>query len=262
MRCRDALAVLFLLFCQLSGGAASPLPEAMRGPGDEPADGLRLGALRPVAADARLCRNLYSVAARFGESWAGHRVRQMLSTRACVSWHEEPTEAVWAWPWRPAANDVDVPPRLIGTMARWEVRCGDAGPRQRCALLHHVDVPNHEGKIVTHFVITTIAGRESVLWRIVAPRGVVDAGSQIEIVAGAHAAHARFDICLAQSCVLEADMRDATAALDALWSGHGVNVQIGSAPGIEITIPGMGFRAGLKELTRLRREERPISAQR
>lgn len=274
MRCRGALAGLLVLVCQLGVANATPLPDvASDGASvlEAPVDGLRLGALQPVAADARICRNLHSVAARFGESWAGHRVRQMLSSRACVSWHHDALqdgqladgfEPVWSWPWRPTTYDMDVPPHLIGTMSTWEVRCGDVGQRQRCALLHRADLPHRAGKIITHFVITTISGRESVLWRIVVPRGIADSGSQIEIVAGTHAAQARFDICLAHSCVLEADVRDATAALNSLWSGNGVNVQIGGASAIEIMIPGMGFRAGLKELTRLRREERPIAAQR
>lgn len=224
------------------------------------ASDLRHGALGSVTLDANVCRKIRSVAARFGESWAGYRVQQMLSNRACGGAFEENAEHFWSWPWRPGTSAIDVPPRLMGSIGDWELRCGYAGPRMRCALLHQASIPESADRIVTHFVISSVAGRETVLWRISAPRPVADVGREIGVRAGDHAAATRFDICFVQSCVSEGAGQDAAAVLDALWTGQAISFDLGARG--EVAVPASGFREAFRELIRLRHEERRFTIKR
>jgi hypothetical protein len=56
---------------------------------------------------------------------------------------------------------------------------------------------------------------------------------------------------------MEANVYRAGAVVTRLWDGQSLDLQVdlGTQPPIRMTLPAAGFRAGLKELIRLRREE-------
>jgi invasion protein IalB len=77
------------------------------------------------------------------------RLRQSVVDRACLFAATELASVtggtggadtafdhLWAWPWADGAIDPTLPPRLHTTHGDWHIRCGQAGRRERCALIH------------------------------------------------------------------------------------------------------------------------------
>ncbi len=79
------------------------------------------------------CDRWRALAARLGETHAGHKLRHLLTTRLCVL-TEDTSDEVWAWPWRFSDVRADLPPQHHGKFGAWDIRCDQAGQRRRCAL--------------------------------------------------------------------------------------------------------------------------------
>ena len=129
--------------------------------------------------------------------------------------------------------------------------------------------------MVTHFVIDMVGRREIVLWRVyvpVVPPATAALEDSIDLtsgVAGRHGSgriHYRLDgneqtevfpTCAPTGCMMEANVQRTGAVTTHLWDGHALDlrVDLGTQPTMEMTLPAAGFRAGLKELIRLRRVE-------
>lgn len=83
------------------------------------------------------CRRWKTVAGKLGETYAGQRLRETVVARACaLSGNETQDDEPWQWPWRDGTIRAELPPRLHGSIGEWVIRCGKAGRRQRCAMLH------------------------------------------------------------------------------------------------------------------------------
>jgi invasion protein IalB len=95
------------------------------------------------------CRKWRRIAERLGETFAGLRLRQSVVDRACLfaatelasvtggtNGADTSFDHLWAWPWADGAIDPSLPPRLHTTHGDWHIRCGQAGRRERCALIH------------------------------------------------------------------------------------------------------------------------------
>jgi invasion protein IalB len=258
------------------------------------ADGLRLapgkfsnrvvndGTTSDLHAARNDCRRWRAAAASLGETYAGHLLRQTVVRRQCRSLDADRGEEAWEWPWTSLDEGRVLPPRLHTTYGEWEIRCGSAGGRRRCALLNSSPVSPDDAldpgdqAVVTHFVIDMIAGRETLLWRLFVPAAPV-----VNTAASAHAgvdakqkSVARgkgevryrleeserielFPACAAAGCLMEASLRHAGDVATRLWEGRSIDVRISLTSGAiaDLTLPAVGFRAGLKELVRLRRDE-------
>lgn len=235
------------------------------------------------------CRRWRAAAATLGETYAGHRLRQTVVRRQCRSLEADRGEEAWEWPWTSLDEGRRVlPPRLHTVYGDWEIRCGSAGGRRRCALLNRSPVPPDDAldagdqAVVTHFVIDMIAGRETLLWRLFVPSAAV-----LDTAASAHAGvdatlksvgrgrggvryrledaerTELFPACAAAGCLMEVSLRHAGDVATRLWEGRSIDVRISLTTGAvaDLTLPAAGFRAGLKELVRLRRDEiRPVGS--
>ena len=239
-----------------------------------PASGLQLARSE--------CRRWRAAAASLGETYAGHLLRQTVVRRQCRSLEADRGEEPWDWPWASLHEGRVLPPRLHAAQEAWEIRCGHAGGRRRCALLNHGQAPLHDGLnprdhgIVTHFVVDMVGGREALLWRLFVPAPAavptvpatqIDAGVARSSVGrsrgevryrledGEHAE--LFPACAVAGCLMEASVRGAGDVATRLWEGRSIEVRISLGTGgpMTLTLPAAGFRAGLKELVRLRREE-------
>jgi invasion protein IalB len=255
------------------------------------------------------CRKWRRIAERLGETFAGLRLRQSVVDRAClfaatelasvtggISSVESSFDHLWAWPWADGAIDPALPPRLHTTHGDWHIRCGQAGRRERCALIHEtvaihaVEVASiaepallaatsantPQAKVVTHFVIDTIGGHAHVVWRVFVERGTgntVDMNnpasgtepSRADLVrfsSGAMAGAKRFDACTNAGCLMEADMTTSARLATRLWEGSNGELTLNSAGGVTMTaaISSKGVRAGLAELARLKRSEDKVLA--
>jgi hypothetical protein len=228
------------------------------------------------------CRRWSAAAATLGETYAGHLLRQTVVRRRCRYLEADGADEAWDWPWTSLREGRVLPPRLHAAQGEWEIRCGHAGGRRRCALLNRSHAPLHEGLdpkdhgIITHFVVDTVGGREALLWRLFVPTPpavTAVASTQIEAdatprTAGPGGGEVRyrledaeraelFPACAAAGCLMEAGLRRAGDVATRLWEGRSIDVRISLATGaaLTLTLPAAGFRAGLKELVRLRREE-------
>ena len=280
---------------------AAPWPAA----GDAWPAAMRLGHRSeppPAAASdpartsrASQCRKWRSMAAHLGESFAGYTLRSSVLRRVCDGPGEAADES-WDWPWVGLKQGRLLPPRLQQTAGAWQIRCGFAGARQRCAAVHVAAVsggspaPPDERPgelvaqtIIAHFVIDTIAGRESVLWRLyvasepgagagvradanvgetggvrVASAGPMRADRRsVTYVLGDALHEERFSACSERGCIMEAGPARASQVATALWDGAAVPASVTLASGgtVEVVLPGQGFRQALRELVRLRRDE-------
>lgn len=219
----------------------------------------------------RDCRRWQAAAASLGETYAGHRLRQTLRTRQCLSLETERGEAAWEWPWSALHGGRVLPATVHAAQGEWEIRCSHVAGRRRCALLNVSPTPgaNLVGHVVvTHFVIDRVAGREALLWRLFAPSEIqVTVGRSPESAGRSHGEVRYrledveraevFPACSPAGCLMEATSRHAGDVATRLWEGRSIDVSISMMPGggISLTLPATGFRAGLKELVRLRRDE-------
>lgn len=227
------------------------------------------------------CRRWRAAASHLGETYAGHRLRRTVVSRHCPFLESVRADETWDWPWSSLGRGRVLPPRLHTAIGEWEIRCGMVRARRRCALLHRGPTltgaahDSHQPSIVTHFVIDMVGRREIVLWRIYVPIAAPATASAQEStaltagVAGRHgsgrihyqldgAEHTEvFPACALTGCLMEANVRRAGTVATNLWDGHALDlrVDLGTQPPIPMTLPAAGFRAGLKELVRLRREE-------
>lgn len=239
--------------------AIAPAQSLTGGPGD---------VIRIVTTG---CERWRSLAARLGETHAGHKLRVLLASRPCAVSEERAVEAVWSWPWRFGDVPAELPPQRHGSYGAWEIRCGEAGERRRCALLLEtglaagVDPETRPVRVVSHVVIATVAGRESILWRVHVARrvsaGAGDGGVSVELP-GRKVLEA-FDACGNHGCMAEAEPAVGAEVASTLWLGRPITITLGGAGDREPEtgmLPAHGFRAGLKELIRLRRQEaRPLA---
>lgn len=233
-----------------------------------------LGTERRAPRD---CRKLKALAGQLGETFAGHRLRSTLLDRSCgLHQVETHSDDVWSWPWRSPAAD-DLPPTSAGRFGAWEVRCGNAGRRQRCALVHVLgaDGDPNQGlvRVSTHFIMDALAGRESVVWRVVvaagtrpergsaSPRGGTgesDAAARaVTFVHGDGEVRVAFAMCRDGACIMEASPRHASDVVGRLADGSPIEIKLTGESGerTSIILPATGFRSGFNALGRLRREE-------
>lgn len=138
-----------------------------------------------VARPPSQCRKWQSMAIQLGETFAGHTLRHTVLKRVCGGFADSVIDDAWDWPWAGFAKGGLAPPRLLRTIGAWDIRCGTAGSRRRCAMLNTTALAAEVGDgpagaesslvaaksahVVTHFVIDMVAGRESLLWRIFVP---------------------------------------------------------------------------------------------
>jgi invasion protein IalB len=233
------------------------------------------------------CKKWRRIAERLGETLAGLRLRQSVVDRACLFAETELAsvggalgdgstgfEHLWSWPWADGAIDPTLPPRLHGTYGDWSIRCGRAGSRERCALIHDAaaqpdataTIPAlaaEPARIVTHFVIDTISGHTHIVWRVFVAGSLDLARSDlVRFTVGTFTGGKRFDGCSNAGCLMEADMTTSARVATRLWEGLAGTVSLQSVSGTQLTaaISATGVRAGLGELARLKRAEDKILA--
>jgi invasion protein IalB len=230
--------------------------------------------LAPRSRKPSQCSRWRAAASRLGETYAGHVLRQTVIPRECRFLDADRADETWDWPRASLSGGRVVPPRLHATFGAWEIRCGSAGARRRCALLHRDPIAlDHEldaanPAIVTHFVIDVVGGRESLLWRMFVPIEAAAADSRAATRAATRSSVVRyrlhaaersepFPACTESACLMEANIRHAGEVATHLWDGKPLDLHIWlhSDRAVDVTLPAAGFRAGLKELVRLRREE-------
>ena len=214
------------------------------------------------------CRRWSYLADRMGETFAGHRLRTVLLARNCAfSQDAAPAaDAVWGWPWRQGAlSSARLPPIVHGRYAGWIIRCGHAGQRRRCALIGSVPLePRGAVTATTHFVIDTIDGRESMIWRVMVRRGSALIPPAREIELGLDEDHHTipFAVCGFAGCLGEADPKLSADVATWLWDGKSAEIALpafgADGPNSQSgTISARGFRQAFTELVRLRRAEGP-----
>lgn len=242
------------------------------------ADSVAPTTLRSRSQQSTSCSRSRRLAARLGETYAGARFRQAIVERACAFADLAPLEeSAWSWPWAQAEIDIELPPRLHSTHAAWNIRCGSAGNRERCALIHDasanvapVNGASESVRIITHFVIDQIGGQEHVLWRVfvekseptwfhAGPRAAKSlSGAEVVAVSiGALAFDKQFDDCGRLGCLMEADVARSARVATTLLEGGVVQIEVRPMPGIILkhSIPTHQFRHGLRELSRLKHAE-------
>lgn len=224
------------------------------------------------------CGKWRRIADRLGETFAGLRLRQSVVARTCAFAEQAPPEeTVWSWPWARGEIDGELPPRLHGHFGAWTIRCGASGRRERCALVHETEANIQPGngaaghvRMLTHFVIDEIGGHERVLWRLYVdraePHWFADASSSpqpsvssdmVRAHSGAVMVRKTFDDCGRLGCLMEAEVGAAARVATRLSDGGNLQLDVRPAPGLVLTqtVPAAGFRPGLSELQRLKRQE-------
>lgn len=222
--------------------------------------------VEPVRRSGANCRRWRSLAARLGETYAGHQLRHVVATKLCAFSDDVTEDDVWGWPWRHHDVRADLPPQRHGQFGSWEIRCGQLGPRRRCALSLEttmaagLDPEARPIHVVSHIVIDKVAGRESVLWRVhLAPdSGSVEAAGGIAVQYGDRETTERFDACGRRGCMAEAEPKLSAEVASWLWAGRSMTISLGrtetGTPQMGV-LPAYGFQHGLTELIRLRRHE-------
>jgi invasion protein IalB len=259
---------------------------------------MRLGAPDPaprrsdfarVQTPQSNCAKWRRIAERLGETYAGLRLRQSVVDRACLFAYAELTTSsgsnfvpadtgfdhLWAWPWANGAIDPALPPRLHASFGDWTIRCGLAGHRERCALIHETSALAMQGespavlttamapaaaKVTTHFVIDTISGHSHLLWRVfvaASPGAEPTRTDLVRFSAGPLTGAKRFDGCSSAGCLMEADMTTSARVATRLWEGVSGDITLnpGANQALTAVVPANGVRAGLAELARLKRAE-------
>lgn len=225
-----------------------------------------IGGSNPALAGptrlARDCQRWRAISARLGETYAGHRFRRAIIEPSCD--HEAPPRGtvVWSWPWRDGSIAPELPPVVRSSFGPWVIRCQRAAMGHRCALLSSQRAQGDAGggpEIVTHFVIDTIAGRESVLWRVlVRPMArTAPAAKRIELVDGGTHRPLRFEACGAAGCLMEADIATASGVVRRLAAGEALRLELPARRGhrYKVTIEAAAFAAAFAELNRLHNAE-------
>lgn len=238
------------------------------------------------------CRKWRSVADRLGETYAGWTLRNSVLRRVCSLVDGGRADDAWDFPWGALQRGRVVPPRHVRTIGAWDVRCGSAGSRRRCALVAELGpvMRGTEGdapRPVAHFVIDMVGGREALLWRLFIPaergtavtrldqreegRTTSDAAPATPVASlpegrqgkvryrlGDREHEEAVPACAAAGCLMEANVLRAGTVATRLWDGHGVDLAFLSpaARRVELQLPAAGFRVAFAELVRLRREER------
>lgn len=255
-----------LLSAALLATAASA---AVRAPSGAPPTSTDLETTRPSDTARRsgsVCQRWRALAKRLGETYAGHRLRHTVANRLCALSDDRADEEVWGWPWRHHDVRADLPPQRHGQFGAWEIRCGEVGPRRRCALALEtvmaagLDPESRPFRIVSHVVIDSVAGRESVLWRVHIARdaGTVEAEGGIAVQLSGREVAEPFDACGRRGCMTEAGPGVSAEVASSLWTGRTVSISLGRAgPAAQLIgiLPAHGFRLGMNELIRLRRIE-------
>ncbi|MEQ1612354.1 MAG: hypothetical protein ABL904_06345 [Hyphomicrobiaceae bacterium] len=236
-----------------------------------------------AATPAQKCGKWRRIADRLGETYAGIRLRKSVVARTCAFADQAAAEeTVWAWPWAATEIDGELPPRLHQEHQAWTIRCGQAGRRERCALIHEMAANIQPGngaadhsRIISHFVIDEIGGKERVLWRVFAERteahwfepggrmtSLGPAANVVRARAGAIMVRKTFDDCGRRGCQMEAEVGVGARIASRLWDGGNIKIDLRPAPGIVFNqiIPAAGFRRGLIELSRLKRQEQRVLA--
>ena len=192
------------------------------------------------------CRKWQSMALQLGETYAGYALRHGILDRLCGDLGDAKIEESWDWPWAGFASGRMAPPRMVRSIEAWDIRCGKAGARQRCTMLHSEPVPatdippSNNLAITAHFVIDMVAGRESVLWRVFVPAQLLDDEASDKADSGAARASKRgiryrldtvehverFSKCAAAGCIMEANLRHAGEVATSLWDGHNIILAI------------------------------------
>jgi invasion protein IalB len=270
----------------------APFPSPVAEMGGRMSLGLRAERFRPEDVEGNRpargdqCRKWRRMADRLGETFAGHTLRHSVLRDVCGLFEAERPDEAWDWPWSSLARGRVLPPRHLRTHGAWEVRCGAAGKRRRCALVALLDGPvlrlpdGGAEPPVAHFVIDRVAGRESLLWRVFVP---ADRGTAVTVLGGREAGIVndmsaaapigkgtvrykigereyaeRFPVCAEAGCIMEANVASGGAVATRLWDGQAVDLAIESSSGrrLDLQLPAVGFRAAFADLMRLRREER------
>lgn len=231
------------------------------------------------------CAKWRAMAHQLGETFAGHALRESVLKRVCVGLTSERYDDVWDWPWSRFAAGHLLPPRTHRWTDAWQIRCGLAPKRHRCALLHLAALPDRDPNevsafVIAHVVIDMVAGRETVLWRVFVPqpeqdgRGArLDAKSDVlgpttavipardrpalKYQAGGQEFADKYVACAPMGCIAEATLRHAALVVSGLIDGLPIDLRVEGHAGVErsVRVPSRGFRAGFAELIRLRREE-------
>jgi invasion protein IalB len=230
---------------------------------------------------ARECNRWQSAAARLGETYGGYRLRAIVDRYGCgYTEGNRAVQRVWNWPWHGEGLAPAVPPILHARFGAWDIRCEPIAGRNRCAMTSEAAVvavagSPAAGRIVsTHFVIDTVADRESMIWRILMPpaRGLLKtrtaaAGNGfVSFSLGGPAVSQPFTTCRDNACLMEAPVTASANAATRLWDGHAIDIDIPAAEGASTNGPdharisAAGFRAAFRELNRLRRAENRQSA--
>lgn len=228
------------------------------------------------------CRKWRHIASRLGETYAGVRLRQSVVERVCAFADQatDPLGAIWAWPWSTGGLAGELPPRLRGSFGRWTINCGAQGRRERCALLHEgfanaglAAADSERIRVITHFVIDDVGGQERILWRVFVERpdnrwyasGTGAEGVPTNVIRyrmGSDMLSKRFDGCSVSGCLMEAEIGMASKVATGLWDGRPLDLDVRPTPGVLMVwqVPANGFKAGLRELNRLRQSEARLVA--
>lgn len=274
-RCMRAAALaLAATGCVTAATASGRFESRMRLGVDLPLETVRPSP-KPQASAGSTCRKWRRVASRLGETFAGVSLRRSVVEKSCAfAGLDSGGETIWAWPWRGGDIADDLPPRLHVSSGDWSIRCASVGPRERCALIHVAETPLWSAetdnlRTTTHFVIDTIGGQQRVLWRVLVERAAPEwyglakqrtrpkstESVQFEFSGRAHVEP--FDACTGARCLMEAGVVVAAEAATQLWEGRSVTLRLSPSAelALDITLPAGGFRAGLKELGRLKGRE-------
>ncbi len=203
----------------------------------------------------RQCGLLGRMIEKLGETSAGHALRQTFKAHVCASASMR-TETTLAWPWSVANPARDLPARLVGRMADWELRCGDSGALHKgsCAAIMEASTGADQGPAVhVHFAVAWIAGQESVLWRLFveAPSlgpspaaGCIVRTGPLPLAASVTRTKA--------GLMLEATLAEAARMTRTLSEGRPLRLHVTCGAGTaSIELSPHGFKAALDELSRI-----------
>ncbi len=255
---RSGLAAA-LIAATLTQAAADPATAAAPDRIERPAPGLLAPSPHapPTAARAQ-CRRLAAIAERLGGTFAGHRLRNGVMVDVCAGHVDAGGPArppQTSWPWAQSGSAHTPPGAEVARFGAWRLHCQPALSAPFCVLAAAASPAG----LSAHFVIDRVAGRETLLWRIVADRAAIgDAGGVVLTAQSARRVEA-FDICGPAECIMEADTVRAAAVADRLWSGAAVRFDLDStaSPTGVFALPATGFRQGLAALIRQRSGPRP-----
>jgi hypothetical protein len=244
-------------------------------------------ATRSVRA-MRTCRSWRAMTDRLGETFIAARLRHTVLPNACAHDAVDAHEDRWAWPWGPASRDGhsgldgDLPPRIAAAHGAWQVRCGRAGRRERCALVQSGSLEATAAgtsapvPFTTHFVIDAVGGEERLIWRLhvrqADPTRTRDidwnapAGS-VDLRVGDYMTTAPFSVCSAAGCMLELDLKAGAEIASRMWDGETLQLRVRMPqrigqpassppmPQLSGTISPLGVRRGLPDLSLRRQHE-------